>query len=151
MTQIRFYHLTRSRLEEALPRVLVKALERDMRALVVTSSSQMNEALSEAFWSFDMKAFLPHGTEKQGEAEHQPVWISEKFDNVNQANLLVLVDGVEVDAASFSDYEMVCYFFNGLDQDALGSARSYWKSLKEKGHDLSYWQQTDRGAWEQKQ
>lgn len=148
MTEIRFYHLTRSTLDTALPQILTKALERDMRALVVTPSKQTTNHLNDVLWKFDDRGFLPHGTEAEGEAEHQPIWISDTQDNVNQASLLTLVEGVEAD--DIDSYEMVCYFFNGLDEDALNKARSYWKSLKEKDRDLSYWQQTDRGAWKQK-
>ncbi len=148
MTEVRFYHLTRSTLDTALPQILTKALERDMRALVVTPSKEVTQHLNDVLWRFDEMSFLPHGTEKEGDADHQPIWISESLDNQNQAQLLTLVEGVE--AEEIDSYEMVCYFFNGLDEEALGKARNYWKVLKEKNRDLSYWQQTDRGAWKQK-
>jgi len=39
--------------------------------------------------------------------------------------------------------------FDGRDEDAVTSARARWKALKDEGHDLTYWQQGERG-WEKK-
>jgi DNA polymerase-3 subunit chi len=40
--------------------------------------------------------------------------------------------------------------FDGNDYEAVTSARARWKTYKAAGHDLTYWQQTDRGGWEKK-
>ena len=40
MTEVSFYHLERTALEQALPRLLEKVLERDWRALVVAASME---------------------------------------------------------------------------------------------------------------
>jgi len=37
--------------------------------------------------------------------------------------------------------------FDGHDPDAVQSARQRWKTLKEAGHDLAYWQQSEQGGW----
>ena len=40
--------------------------------------------------------------------------------------------------------------FDGNDATALAAARILWTDLKEAGHDLTYWQQSDQGRWEKK-
>jgi DNA polymerase-3 subunit chi len=40
--------------------------------------------------------------------------------------------------------------FDGNDDAALAAAHAQWSSLKESGHDLTYWQQTDEGRWEKR-
>ena len=40
--------------------------------------------------------------------------------------------------------------FDGNSQEAVGAARERWTAAKDQGHELHYWQQTDRGGWEEK-
>ena len=49
-----------------------------------------------------------------------------------------------------ADYERVIMLFDDRDRDAVAEARTRWKTWKDEGHKLSYWQQTTQGAWEKK-
>ncbi len=68
MTEIRFYHLTRKSLEQVLPELLKKTLERGMRAVVMASSNERVEALTQHLWTYNPNEFLPHGNAKDGYA-----------------------------------------------------------------------------------
>jgi DNA polymerase-3 subunit chi len=48
------------------------------------------------------------------------------------------------------DFERRAVQFDGNDEAALAAARAQWADLKNAGHDLTYWQQTDEGRWEKK-
>ena len=61
MTEVRFYHLTRTTLEAALPRMLEKTLERDQRAVVRAGSEERVEGLTIWLWSYRVRSFLDHG------------------------------------------------------------------------------------------
>lgn len=148
MTEIRFYHLTRRTLEQTLPTLLEKSLERGWRALVLTASEERAEALSQHLWTFRPDSFLPHGTRKDGHPEHQPVLIAASDDRANQAQVLFLAEGTGSD--HLTAYDLVCDLFDGNDPDAVSAARQRWKAMKEAGHGLTYWQQTDSGSWEKK-
>ena len=63
MTDVRFYHLTRTRLEDALPVMLGRTLERGGRAVVRLATPARLKALDEWLWTFDDAAFIPHGSE----------------------------------------------------------------------------------------
>ena len=93
MTDIRFYHLTRKTLEQALPELLEKTVQRGWRAVVMTSSEERAEALNAHLWSYDQKSFLPHGSKKDGHAADQPVWLTAQDENPNEATVLFLTDG----------------------------------------------------------
>ncbi len=148
MTQIGFYHLLHTPLETALPRLLGKALEQGMRALVMAGSPARVKDLDGALWVFDQGSFLPHGTAREGRPEAQPVYLTAVEENPNGATLLVLTDGV---APGFMDsFERCLDLFDGNDATAVEAARSRWKRLKDAGHDLTYWQQTGHGGWEKK-
>lgn len=147
-TEIRFYHLQRSRLEQALPQLLSRTLAKGWRAVVKAGSEERVEALNASLWTEDESSFIPHGSAKDGDAGMQPVWLTAKDENPNKADVLMLVDGAECPEPE--KYQLVCTVFDGNDSEALERTRTQWKALKDKGlTPLTYWQQTASG-WEQK-
>ena len=143
MTEIRFYHLTRNALEQVLPELLEKTLERGMKAVVMAGSPERVEALTQYLWTYHPNKFLPHGNEKDGNAEMQPVWLTPNDERPNDAEFLFLTDGAQSDRAA--EYTRICEIFDGNDETAVASARLRWGAYKSAGHDLSYWQQADKG------
>lgn len=148
MTDVRFYHLQRRSLEETLPQLLEKILERGSRAVVMAGSDERVEALATHLWTYDQRAFLPHGTARDGSAAEQPVWLTSSDENPNGADVLVLTDGVA--ALDIGGFKICCELFDGNDADAVSAARARWKEYAAVGHTVTYWQQTDRGGWEKK-
>ena len=146
MTEVRFYHLTQRRLEDALPVMLERTVNRDgRRAVVVMRSPERLEALNVHLWTYDDRGFLPHGGRGDGFAEDQPIWLTVDDENPNGAKALFLTDGAE--SERLPDYDLVCELFDGNDAAAVDAARGRWKLYKDAGHDLTYWQQTDSGGW----
>ncbi len=143
MTEIRYYHLTRRSLEEALPQLLLKTLDRGWKAVVMAGTPDRVEALNTHLWTWSDRDFLPHGSAADGEAPHQPVWLTHLDENPNAANVLFLTDGAE--SAAAARYELICRLFNGRDPDAVAGARACWTAEKNAGYRLTYWQQTDAG------
>jgi DNA polymerase-3 subunit chi len=146
MTEIRFYHLTRTRLEDALPKLLEKALERGLHALVLAGSDDRVEALTQHLWTYDERGFLPHGNKHDGHADRQPIWLTAADENPNGARVAFLVDGAATER--FADYDIVAELFDGGDAEAVQTARRRWTRYKQAGFGLTYWKQTDRGRWE---
>lgn len=148
MTEVRFYHLQRRTLEQALPKILEKVIERDWRAVVLAGSPERVDALNQHLWTYDPGSFLPHGAARDGFAEMQPVWLTAEDENPNNATVLVQVDGVM--SERLGGFDLVCDIFDGNDEEAVMAARDRWKACKAAGHALTYWQQTDRGGWEKR-
>lgn len=146
MTEVGFYHLTATALDRALPRLLGKAHEAGMRAVVLAASEERIAALDAVLWTFDPASFLPHGTARDGNAEAQPIYLTTTEENPNGATLLVLVDGVE--PGYLDGFARCLDLFDGNDEAAVEAARARWKRLKDAGHALTYWQQTPQGGWE---
>ncbi|MBS28554.1 MAG: DNA polymerase III subunit chi [Alphaproteobacteria bacterium] len=149
MTEIRFYHLTRRSLEEVLPVMLERTVVRDgRRAVVIAGSPDRVENLNAHLWTYNDRVFLPHGSKADGHAALQPVWLTDSDENPNDAQVLFLSDGAT--SGDIAGFELVCELFDGRDDAAVSAARERWRVYKEDGHDLTYWQQTERGGWEQK-
>lgn len=148
MTDIAFYHLQRSPLERVLPKLLERTVDAGKRALVLAGSDDRAEVLAQLLWTYDEAAWMPHGTRKDGSPSEQPVWLSAEDENSNQAQFLFLTDGAASDHVS--EFERCFELFDGNDDATVALARERWATYKEAGHKLTYWQQTERGGWEQK-
>jgi DNA polymerase-3 subunit chi len=145
MTEIGFYHLTRSTPGQALPPLLARTLAAGQRALVLTSDAARADALSEVLWA--QPVWLPHGTASDGEPDLQPIWLSAEAEPLNGARYLFLVEGAGTDRVA--DFDRVFDLFDGNDSEAVAAARVRWKTAKDGGHKLSYWQQTEK-SWQKK-
>ncbi len=148
MTEIGFYHLRSSPLEKALPRLLEKVVESGHRALVMAGSPERIAWLDSTLWTYDPASFLPHGTERDGKPERQPIYLTAKAENPNAADVLVLIDGVEPE--HLPAFARCLDMFDGGDEVAVEAARRRWKAWKAEGHAVTYWQQADGGRWERK-
>jgi DNA polymerase III subunit chi len=149
MTEVLFYHLQGQPLDRVLPTLLERSLERGWRIVVQAASDERVEALDAHLWTYRDDAFLPHGTERDGEPAVQPVLITVREQNPNGAHVRFLIDGVPLpdDAAS---YERIVVLFDGDDADAVAQARARWSDAKTAGFDVTYWQPDERGRWQRK-
>ncbi|MGE0415949.1 MAG: DNA polymerase III subunit chi [Acetobacteraceae bacterium] len=147
MTEVGFYHLTRSSLIQALPQLLGRTLAAGQRAIVRCPDAERVAALDQALWDVAEPDWLPHGTEADGDADLQPIWLAADDTAPNGARFLFLVDGASSDR--LGDFDRVFDLFDGTDDNAVVAARARWKTAREAGHSLVYWQQGPRG-WEKK-
>jgi len=144
MAEIGFYHLRSMALERALPSILERGLAAGHRIVVLVGSEERVMALDTLLWTYNDASFLPHGSARDGNAERQPVWLTESDENPNAATMLVLVDGAS--SARLGAYQRCCDIFDGNDEASVAAARGRWKEAKAAGHLLVYWEQVD-GKW----
>jgi DNA polymerase III subunit chi len=146
--EVNFYHLTRDKLETALPKLAARAWTQGLRAIIRAPDDARVQMLDQLLWTFEDDSFLPHGTARNGHADLQPIYITADLDVPNEARLLMLVDNrLDDDLARF---ERCFYLFDGNDDVQVSAARTAWKQLKSQGLPLTYWQQSDSGKWEKK-
>lgn len=150
MTEILFYHLQGMTLDNVLPPLLEKSLERGWRVAVQVGSEERADALDGHLWTYREDSFLPHGTWREADAADHPVVLLIDDANPNSANVRFIVDGAAL-PDDFAPYERVVLIFNGEDDEALQRARAAWTECKSKGFDLTYWQADERGKWQRRQ
>lgn len=143
--EVWFYHLERTGLDQALPELLEKTLQRGWRAIVRTGGPDRIEHLDGWLWSYRDESFLPHAPDGEAGANRQPILLTTGFDNPNAADALFLVDGAE--PGELSGYTRCVVLFDGGDEAALAHARTQWTAIKRAGFPVSYWKQQARG-WE---
>ena len=60
MSEVYFYHLTQTRLEVALPKILERALSADWSLELRIGIKAEEEPISDAIWKGPDESFLPH-------------------------------------------------------------------------------------------
>ncbi len=148
MAEVLYYHLERRPLEQVLPQLLEKTLERGWRAVVQAGSEERVQSLSKCLWTYRDEAFLPHGSAVDGFDDMQPVYLTCEETNPNDAQVRFFVDGAE--AKDVAEYERAVFIFDGNDQDGVCAAQASWKTIKAQGHEVTYWRQSPEGRWEKK-
>ena len=150
MTETLFYHLERRSLDDVLPGLIERTLERSWRALVRVDSAERADALDTQLWTFN-DGFLPHAQSGDGDPARQPVLITMEEGNPNKADVLFLVGGAPApdwNSAAAKAFTRIVLMFDGRDPSALDSARIAWKAAKSAGHDVTYWKESPTGKWE---
>src|SRR5256886_10436452 len=92
MTEVLFYHLQNMSLENVLPPLLEKSLERGWRVVVQSASEERADALDAHLWTYRDESFLPHATWRAADAEAQPILLTVAEENPNRANVPFLID-----------------------------------------------------------
>ncbi len=175
--EVMFYHLLRQPLEQVLPVLLHKTLERKLRALVRCGNPLRIRPLSDAIWTWRDEAFIAHGTPEDGHMQRQPVLLmpdshetaedetdaDTAFDEScanshsapcpapNGADILFCVEGAQPRDEDLAHFSRICVLFTDADAAAKEQARALWRRLKERDDlRLTYWQQDAHGRWERK-
>lgn len=148
MPEIRFYHLTQRRLEEALPNLVEQSLKRGWRAVVQTASARVAALLDDALWTCRPESFLPHGTGSDEAPDTLPVYLTAASENPNRADVRFFVEGVRA-APVLADPELaprertVIVF----DEADIEASRLQWTELLPLGQKQSYWREDETGRF----
>ena len=147
MGEVLFYHLEVRPLEQVLPQLPEKTLERGWRAVVEVGSSERAQALDRHLWTYRDDSFLPHGLDGEGEEPNQPILLTTASTNPNAAAVRFFVDGAVPSSAD--GYQRIVFMFSGQDGEAVAQARKAWVALRAE-NDVTYWQQDASGRWQKK-
>ena len=149
MAEVLFYHLTESRLEEALPDLLERSLARGWRVVVQSLTEERRDALDAHLWTYRDDSFLAHGSDREAGLDRQPVLLTvDPGQRGNDPQVRFMVEGAVPD--NLEGLERGVYLFDGHDPEQLASARARWPIEKAAGHTLTYWQQSEDRRWVKK-
>lgn len=146
--EILFYHLQGRSLEQTLPQLLERSLQRGWKAVVRASSPERLKSLDDQLWTYADEAFLPHGVADDAQAAAFPIVLTQGAERLNDADVCFAVDGADLPESA--GWTRAVLIFDGNDPDATARARQQWKDIKARGLTATYWQQTPEGRWEQK-
>lgn len=150
MAELWFYHLERASVDEALPELLTKLLDRGGRALVASPDEERLKSLDSHLWTYRDDSFLPHGPDTEPGASRQPVLLSTGTRNVNAASMLFALDGTALEVEELKEWDRVVVMFEAADETGVQNARALWSASKAAQIPVSYWRQSPQGRWEKK-
>ena len=145
MAEVWFYHLERKPVDDELPGLLQRGLERGVRMAVVTTSVERVKELSQKLWGVEDIAFIPHGCEGEPLPEQQPIYLSADGGVPNAAGFWFFIDGTAPDA--MTGIERASILFDGRDETAVQQARDLWRRFKAEAVPIRYWKQDEEGRW----
>lgn len=131
-----------------LPDLLGKTLGKGWRALVRFKDGEDLAAWDEYLWTYRDDSFLPHGREDEGRADLQPILLANQTADASGFDAVFLLDGADI--AALSGVSRVMVMIDGRSENSINRERARWKTLKETGALMSYWQQGPGGGWEKK-
>ena len=149
-SEIWFYQLERTSLEETLPGLLERVLGAGWRCIVRAGSEARIDVLDSTLWTYKDDSFLAHSRHGKAHAEDQPIYLTTGNENPNGSQALVIVDNAdftELADGTTGDYTRTMILFSGADEGALKDARAMWKTAKAANLDMAYWAQDAAGGW----
>ncbi len=147
VSEVFFYHLTRSPLEATLPSLLTRSLAAGWRVTVRGTSQQRLDWLDQQLWLGE--GFLPHGLAGGPHDSDQPVLLTLAGTSANHATCLMLIDGAAFDPAELPVLARASVLFDGGDDAAMTLARQQWKLVGDTGLAAHYWSD-ESGSWQKK-
>jgi DNA polymerase IIIc chi subunit len=108
--EINFYQVDEA-LGKSIAPLMLKILEEKKRALIFTKNENLIKEIDSNLWSFGRNKFIPHITifDKNFDLKRQPILITNKEENSNNADYLVFLDEPSKDFTS--NFKRIFYFF----------------------------------------
>ena len=148
MSEVYFYHLTHTRLEVALPKILERALSAEWSVELRIGMERDEETISDAIWKGPDESFLPNCLEDSDKLQDHPIVLS-KSSLSEVRDCLVVIDQVNLKENEVKKFKRVCLLFDSKNEVELTNARKTWKSLSNAGVNTVYWAE-DQGTWKRK-
>ena len=141
-----FYSSDESEPIRILPKILQKAYETNLNALVVSSNSQIAKSIDDVLWTYSQKVFLPHAMHDDPMPARQPIIIGfGENHNLNDAKIIATIEGMtDFDTAK---YKKIIDIFDHKSEESLKSATGRMRYYQSLGAKLAYWHQNIKGNW----
>lgn len=148
MSEVFFYHLTKTTLEIALPKILERALSEKWSIEIRTSANTNLDEISNAIWRGPEESFLPHCLEDHEDLQDYPIVLC-KSPLKDWRDCLIVVGQADLKENEVKNYKRICLIFDAKIEVELSKARKSWKKLSEEGINTNYWTE-DKGRWVKK-
>lgn len=129
--EINFYQCDESLVKSIAP-LMLKILEENKKAFIFSSDTARTQEIDAGLWSYGKNKFIPHIliSDKNFVLERQPILISDKEENSNKADYLVLMEEVSEDF--ISNFSRIFYFYDSLNLDAAKKTAKKYQKLATK-------------------
>lgn len=141
--QISFYSVLDD-LEKTSCGLIEKCYMSGKNTLVICEDEQTQELINKMLWTFKKKSFVPHGSINDANPQDQPVLISYKNENANNAELLVLFAGAYINVSNFARVFVIYLEESELQKSKAQKIAETTEKLCEKPQ---FYQKHADGSW----
>ena len=108
--EISFYRLTTLPILKAAPKLIEKIYYSGQRLVVIAESEELMKTVDDGLWVYSTKHFIPHATFADESPEDQPVFLTTKLENPNNASIMMALGCVDLDNRPLSKLASVMGF-----------------------------------------
>lgn len=112
------------------------------RVLVQFSDAELYTQLDNLLWTYEDCSFLPHGKADKVFASELPILLTMGGENVNNAEILVVVAGADLAQMKEKNvenfYKEIVVAFDNSDPKQVEIARAQWAQLKQKNYQMYF-------------
>jgi DNA polymerase-3 subunit chi len=141
--EINFYHVLAGNLVPSVVRLLEKVYVSQQRCIFFSPLEERLKIVDKTLWTFSTHSFIPHGDMRFGFGDRQPIYFTNRIENPNNANVLIMVD--TFDYKKHENFERILIVFEEKQQ--AENAKSLHNDLKKNNLNVNYRVQTPNG-WE---
>ena len=127
--------------------MLEKCYQTKLKTFVQVLNEEIKQLLDKTLWTFSQKAFIPHAMDSDPMMEKQPIYISTKDSCPMKRSILMLIGVYRLD---IKEYDRVIVMVDGAEKSEIVKALNMLEEVKNLGHEVEYYCQNAKGAWEKK-
>lgn len=146
MTDVCFYHVNQLPIERVLAKLVEKIYSLKHKIVIYCQDSSSVQVIDDLLWNYSTKTFLAHATNLDPKGESQPIYITDKQENPNNADILISIGNDIPDF--YQSFERYIDIFVDTPEE-LSSARGRFKTLKKYHENIKYFKQDEKGNWQQ--
>jgi DNA polymerase-3 subunit chi len=140
---IKFYEVSQTSNEKVIPPLLYKIYEQlEDNILLLLKDEDEIAIYDKLLWVFSSNKFLPHGTKKDSKDHYKRVFLTNREENLNQAN--IILTNKLANPEFLQKFSKQIFVFNKQHNDKY---INYYQQLKDQANSIDYWQQDAAGKW----
>ena len=146
MKEINFYCIEEE-VNNFLYNFLSKLVDKNKRVFIYSENNEKMEKLDNALWTMKKIDFLPHLLYNDEGVEDTPIMISNKKDNKNNSNF-ILISSYFDDINFLNSFEKIFYIFSPINQTIIEYTKNSWNKYKEQNFNLKLFKKDNTGKWQ---
>lgn len=125
---------------------LSKLIEKDKRVIIYSENQEKIKKLDDTLWNMKKVGFLPHLIENEKFAEQTPIVLSNKKENKNNANFLLISTFLN-DFEYLSQFEKIFYIFSPINNEIIENTLKAWNIYRENNFSTKLLEKNNEGKW----
>jgi len=152
MQQFSLYYALSAAIDKTVCTLTGKSYERNLRMVILVSNLEAQENLNKTLWTYSQKEFIPHGSNLDPLPSSQPVYITDKLERPNEADMLIIVNSDDIikilnNNAYISLFKRIMIISDLLNQATLTEITEWVNRTKIKDMIIDFYKQNPNNAW----